>query len=143
MESSRVVTNEQEFFELTRRVCQESNISISLNFLFDAFKKIIPYDRIGIAVLERDKDGEQIVRYKNDELIVSVRDQGPGIAKEDLTKLFTAFGRLKTRPTGGEPSTGLGLFICKQIIEAHGGQIWVESTPGKGSIFSFSLPGIV
>ncbi len=71
---------------------------------------------------------------------VSVEDQGQGIPREEVEKLFTEFGRTTVRPTGGERSTGLGLAIVKRIVEAHGGFVSVESTVGKGSIFRFTLP---
>jgi signal transduction histidine kinase len=70
---------------------------------------------------------------------VHVRDTGPGLSPEELPQLFTG-RKLSPRPTGGEPSTGLGLVITKRLVELHGGQIWVESTLGEGSVFSFSLP---
>jgi PAS domain S-box-containing protein len=76
----------------------------------------------------------------NGSVVVSVRDQGQGIPAEELDKLFKPFGKTTVRSTAGERSTGLGLAICRKIIEGHGGRIWAESEVGKGSIFSFSLP---
>jgi signal transduction histidine kinase len=70
----------------------------------------------------------------------SVTDQGPGIQPEDQGKLFGAFQRVGPQPTAGESSTGLGLSICKKIVELHGGTIGVESTVGRGSRFYFTLP---
>lgn len=71
---------------------------------------------------------------------VNIRDQGPGISEEDQPKLFGEFQKLSARPTANESSTGLGLSIVKKIIEAHKGEIWVNSTPGDGATFSFTLP---
>lgn len=71
---------------------------------------------------------------------VSVRDTGLGIAPEHLPYVFERFYRVdpsRARATGG---VGLGLFIVKQLIEAHGGRVWVESAPGSGSLFGFTLP---
>jgi two-component system sensor histidine kinase BaeS len=71
---------------------------------------------------------------------VSVRDTGSGIAAEDLPYVFERFYRAdksRSRDTGG---AGLGLAIARQLVEAHGGRIWVESTKGKGSTFTFALP---
>jgi signal transduction histidine kinase len=76
----------------------------------------------------------------NDSVVVSVRDHGQGIPAEELDKLFKPFGKTTVRGTAGEKSTGLGLAICRKIVEGHGGRIWAESEPGKGSTFSFSLP---
>lgn len=71
---------------------------------------------------------------------VNVQDEGPGIQLEDRELLFRYFGRLPSRPTGGEKSVGLGLAISRRIVEAHGGQIGVESEAGDGSVFWFTLP---
>jgi hypothetical protein len=70
----------------------------------------------------------------------SVQDEGPGIASEERDLLFQEFSRLSARPTGGEKSVGLGLAITKWMVEAQGGQIGVESEPGQGAIFWFTLP---
>jgi signal transduction histidine kinase/CheY-like chemotaxis protein len=74
------------------------------------------------------------------EIIVSVIDQGIGIAMEDQALVFEKFKQVGSTQTNKPKGTGLGLSICKEIIEVHGGRIWVESEPGKGSTFSFSLP---
>jgi signal transduction histidine kinase len=70
----------------------------------------------------------------------SVIDQGQGIRSEEQSKLFGAFQRTSTQPTAGEHSTGLGLSICKKIVELHGGSIGAESVVGRGSRFFFVLP---
>jgi two-component system phosphate regulon sensor histidine kinase PhoR len=75
------------------------------------------------------------------EIILSVRDEGCGIEKKHLSRLFERFYRVdkaRSRQLGG---TGLGLAIVKHIAQAHGGHVNVESTPGKGSTFSIYLPG--
>jgi len=68
---------------------------------------------------------------------LSVHDDGPGIPPEYHSKIFEKFVQMKGRDVGG---TGLGLAICKEIVRAHGGSIWVESSSGKGSTFTFTLP---
>jgi PAS domain S-box-containing protein len=73
-------------------------------------------------------------------LIVSVKDHGRGISPRDQPKLFKPFhqvGQVVPGPLGG---AGLGLLVCRRLVEAHGGRIWVESEPGNGSTFSFTLP---
>ena len=73
-------------------------------------------------------------------IVVSVRDQGPGIPEADRDKLFKDFGRTSARPTGGEKSTGLGLAICRKIVDGHHGTITAENLPGRGCVFRVSLP---
>jgi two-component system, sensor histidine kinase and response regulator len=70
---------------------------------------------------------------------VVVTDQGPGIPEEEVGTIFGSFNKTSVQPTAGEKSTGLGLSIVKQIIDAHKGQIHVESAVGKGTTFSVSL----
>jgi len=71
---------------------------------------------------------------------VSVTDNGIGIKKEDQDRIFEPFCQLDSTPARGNNGTGLGLVVVKQIVEKHGGQVWVESEYGKGSRFSFTLP---
>ena len=71
---------------------------------------------------------------------VKVKDTGVGIPEEDLGKLFRVDSYFTSRGTGKEEGTGLGLLLCKECVEKNGGNISVESEPGKGSTFSFSVP---
>jgi signal transduction histidine kinase len=73
-------------------------------------------------------------------LLIQVADTGQGIAPADLPNVFERFYRADKSRTRGSGGSGLGLAIARQIVEAHGGQIWVESQPGAGSTFSFMLP---
>jgi len=71
------------------------------------------------------------------QVIVSIRDKGLGIHKDKLENIFSRFYRVEE---SNAPGLGLGLFICKEIVQRHGGRIWVESKSGKGSTFRFTLP---
>ena len=87
--------------------------------------------------LKFTKEGNIIIaakKQKDDEVIVSIKDSGTGIDPEILPRLFTKFA------TKSEQGTGLGLYICKNITEAHGGRMWAEANPGGGSTFYFTLP---
>lgn len=72
--------------------------------------------------------------------VVSVKDEGPGISVEDQKKLFSKFGKLSAKPTGGESSTGLGLSIVKKLAEMMQGHVWCESNFGEGATFFTAFP---
>jgi signal transduction histidine kinase len=72
---------------------------------------------------------------------IRVKDEGPGMSENDISRLYGRFQRLSAKPTGGESSTGLGLSIVKRIIDLHGGAIDAESAgPGRGTTFTLTLP---
>jgi signal transduction histidine kinase/DNA-binding response OmpR family regulator len=80
------------------------------------------------------------LRRLDDSAHLTVRDVGIGIASRDMDRLFRPFSRVRDRRTAEIEGSGLGLYICERIVRAHGGQLAVDSTPGQGSAFSFTLP---
>jgi signal transduction histidine kinase len=99
---------------------------------------------VGNAIKFTDT-GEVAIKAEanNGSFHVSVRDTGPGISAADQAKLFQEFQQADNAITKKKGGTGLGLAISKRIIEMHGGRIWVESQPGQGSTFAFTLPVVV
>jgi signal transduction histidine kinase len=71
---------------------------------------------------------------------VRVQDQGPGIACDEQGDLFKVGRVLSTKPTAGEPQTGIGLALSQELVRAMGGMIWCESAPGRGAMFGIRLP---
>lgn len=99
------------------------------NLMSNAVKFSPPGSSIGVKVSE----------YGNG-FTIAVQDQGPGIPEDERHRLFKDFGTLSVKPTGGEKSTGLGLAICRKIVEAHRGSITASNLPGGGCEFSVALP---
>ena len=99
---------------------------------------------VGNAIKFTDA-GEVAIKAEanNGSFHVSVRDTGPGISAADQTRLFQEFQQADNAITKKKGGTGLGLAISKRIIEMHGGRIWVQSQPGQGSTFAFTLPIVV
>jgi signal transduction histidine kinase len=75
-----------------------------------------------------------------EEIIVSIQDQGEGISSEHLPHIFEPFYRIPRERERRVAGSGLGLFICRGLVEAHGGTIWAESRPDEGTRVSFTLP---
>jgi len=89
-----------------------------------------------------DKQIKVSVEKLDEMVIIKVSDEGPGFSDFDKVKLFGKFARLSAKPTAGESSTGLGLFIAKKLVELHHGKIGVESIVNEGSTFIIELPNI-
>jgi len=114
---------------------------VVFNLLSNAIKFTSEGGRVEISTCTVDKNSPIIKQHNltpKKYAMVSVSDTGPGIAPEDMDRIFKRFVKLNN--TAPRVGVGLGLSISKEIVEAHGGKIWAESEPGKGSTFSFVIP---
>jgi len=130
-------------------IAQNKEIKLDWNVNSDIIATIDPnmigsvlQNLVTNAIKFTEKGGSVLVKaYTESNLLnFSVTDTGVGMDENQLNKLFKIDKNSSSRGTDDEVGSGLGLIICKEFIEAHQGKIWVESTPGKGSNFSFSIP---
>jgi two-component system sensor histidine kinase GlrK len=109
--------------------CDRERIVQVLGNLFENALKFSPSNSEIVASVRTAPDG----------ILISITDSGPGVPDEHKTKIFHKFHQVKHRKKVAGQGVGLGLAICKTIVEAHRGQIWVEDNPEGGSVFSFVL----
>jgi len=149
LECFEIVTAINEVVALYKGSAEQKSIYISKKLPHDipvvadkAMVKTILRNLISNAIKFTNPGGEIVIRaeQKEKELIVSVTDNGVGIKKEHIDKLFKIDYNYSTLGTNKEKGTGLGLLLCKEFIEMHGGKIWAESNETKGCSFNFSLP---
>lgn len=115
---------------ITKKVDAHKFQQVLDNVVSNAIKYSESETEVEVGIKEGDENA----------LIIYVEDQGQGIPEDDLEDLFVPFAKISSEPTAGEKSTGLGLAIAKKIVEAHGGDIQVESEVGGGSTFFVSIP---
>ncbi len=139
----------EESINLLREEATQKNIAITMDTPQKLMAKVDPAmlntilrNLLSNAVKFTRSGGKITVtaQFKNHLLKLSVTDNGIGISKESRENLFRIDKTCTTRGTENEKGSGLGLILCKEFVEKHGGQIWVESEVGKGSIFSFTIP---
>ncbi|MGI8775474.1 MAG: ATP-binding protein [Actinomycetota bacterium] len=110
--------------------CDETKVGLVLRHLIE---NAVKYSETPADVLIRTTE-------KDEELHVDVIDRGAGIVSSDIPHIFERFRQLDASSTRVHGGMGVGLYLCAQLVKVHGGRIWVDSTWGKGSTFSFSLP---
>jgi signal transduction histidine kinase len=141
--AQRVVENQQSY---------AAEKEITLQFLPDEQLPCVTADGnrieqvvqnlVGNALKFNPRGGEVDVKTHGLEnaVLLEVSDRGPGLSPDDLQRVFNKYGKLSRTPTGGEKSSGLGLAICKKMVDLHGGEIGVRNNPEAGATFWFSLP---
>jgi signal transduction histidine kinase/ligand-binding sensor domain-containing protein len=143
----RLLFNEE--FNVLNEMATAKNIELKSFFADDLtivadknMIKTILRNLISNAIKFTYKNGKVEVKASVDDknTTISVSDSGIGMSEEIIAKLFRLDANLSTRGTENEKGTGLGLFLCKEFVEKHGGKIKVESESGKGSIFRFTIP---
>ena len=147
----RVVNHIVDRFEFTldaedqpksyRIIRRFTNRDIFVDIDQDRMTQVID-NLINNAIKYSPDGGDVIIRIEDqrDSVIFSVQDQGLGISPVDIGHLFERFYRVDKARSREQGGSGLGLAIAKEVIELHGGKIWVESQEGHGSTFSFELP---
>lgn len=128
--NNKKITIHNQVGEKVKIVCDANMIMTVLRNLTSNAIKFTPDDRnIFIYATEFD-----------DHTLIIVKDEGIGVKPEDLNKLFDSSLNFTTFGTKGEKGSGVGLILCREFVEKHGGKIWVESESGKGSEFKFTIP---
>jgi signal transduction histidine kinase len=136
-----------EVYRNMQESAQQKNIHVSLenprtygfvdkNYLTQVFENLLSN---AIKFSPRDKDVWIRVQEIDGEIRINFIDEGPGIAKDEMNRLFGKYQKLSAKPTGGEHSTGLGLSIVKKYVDVMGGRVWCESEAGKGSNFIVAI----
>jgi signal transduction histidine kinase len=127
----------------TKKLALKAEVARSLPIGFGDEQRLtqVLLNLVGNAIKFTDTGEVRIAAKTVDgHFAVSVTDTGPGIPPEELKRVFEQFHQVDNSNTKKKGGTGLGLAIAKQIVEMHGGQVWVESEPGKGATFQMRLP---
>ena len=137
----------EESIALSRPLSQRKGTQIEVMFqqpnpvvTLDRGKMLRVFQNLIENAIKYSQNGakiELVIVTEGRKLLVTVRDNGPGIPNDELNSIFVLFHR--TRAAGAARGTGLGLGICKGIVERHGGKIWAENAVGGGAVFRVSL----
>ncbi len=137
--AQQLAANKKVKFELKRKLEGSAIVKVDIEKISLAIKNLtenaVSYTKLGGKVTLK-------VEKKKEKLLISVKDTGIGIPKKQQERVFSKFFRGENAVRTETEGTGLGLFIAKNVIEAHGGELWFESQEGKGTTFYFTLPFI-
>jgi len=143
----QAVYAESKKINITLKSSIDVRIPSDENSLFQIFENLItnaikytPFSKNVLVNVYRSDVFSEVENTEKPFVKVEIIDEGPGISEDEIPKLFQKFSRLSSRPTAGEHSTGLGLSIVKKLVESLQGNVYCESTLGKGSTFIVELP---
>lgn len=155
-ESGKIVLNKENFFldQLVNELIEEAKIMVSSHHLIHSCTYSLPVhadrDKISAVIsnllsnaIKYSPHGKTIAincQVTDTKVLISVKDEGIGVCKSDSVKLFERYYRVENKLSNTISGFGIGLYLSAEIIEWHAGSIWVESVPGEGSTFFFSLP---
>jgi signal transduction histidine kinase/HAMP domain-containing protein len=158
IEAGKIIVNYEpmDLLSLVRQSCEgialranKKGLTVSQDFQGEKLEIMGDFDKLSQVMINllsnafkfTEKGGITVeVRDLGEEVRCAVKDTGPGIAPENLARLFSKFEQFGKPTASSEKGSGLGLVISKSIVEAHGGRIWAESEPGQGTAFIFTLP---
>ncbi len=140
----RLVKDAASLVHFSRRHTLEAHVESSVSYVKGDQTKLrqVLQNLLSNAVKYSPSGGKVVVTAKeqsDDRILVSVADEGIGIPREQLDRLFQKFSRIDTKEAREIKGSGLGLWICREIVRAHGGEIWAESQYGDGSKFCFTI----
>ena len=140
----RLIKDAAALVHLSRRHTIESTVDENVSYIKGDQSKLrqLIHKLLNNAVKYSPRGGLVKVTaepWQTDEILVSIRDEGIGVPEDQIGRLFQKFSRLDTPEMKEIKGSGLGLWICSEIVKSHGGRIWVESEMGKGSTFKFTL----
>ncbi|NWJ52221.1 MAG: PAS domain S-box protein [Bacteroidetes bacterium] len=146
----QLLPNVNESIEMVLESARNKEIEITYNIPFGLtvfadsnILQTVIRNLVSNAVKFTPKEGTIFISAKNTDdnsVEISIKDSGIGMSKSMIDNLFIINEQTNRKGTDGEPSTGLGLLLCKEFVSKHGGNIWVESEEGKGSTFYFTIP---
>jgi len=126
-----------------KNIVFNNNCGFEANVLADTnHVKIIMRNLIGNAIKFTNNDGQISISSSShgNFMVISIEDTGVGMTQDQVDKLFSVNQHFSQKGTSGEKGTGLGLLLCKELVELNQGKLWVEAVAGQGCKFSFSLP---
>jgi signal transduction histidine kinase len=133
---ARALSDEKKLSIKFQQLNEKSYAIADVNYLIQVLENLISN---AIKFSPHDKNIFIETQHVDGKVRLIVRDEGPGMTEEDMKMIFQKYRQLSAKPSSGEESTGLGLYLAKKYVESMNGLIWCESIPGKGASFIIEL----